>query len=154
MRSPLPQLLGEDLTFARIAALGHHHVAAILGRRQGEQAAGVANQGHGAIGHFLRFLVGLGGIKNIAHGFEIHEPRAIQPDLLLGGENLDYALANALPRQPPALHGGHHGFDGGVGIGGHEQGVGARFERTHTASPVVKPLAMPPISSASVTTRP
>jgi hypothetical protein len=40
-------------------------------------------------------------------------------------------LAECAPRQPSALHRGHHRADGDIGVGGHQQGVGSGFERAH-----------------------
>ena len=51
---------------------------------------------------------------------QVHEAFAVQSQLFLGGENAHHAFLDPAAGNASALHGGYHGADGGIGIGGHE----------------------------------
>ncbi len=72
-----------------------------------------------------------GAFTTSVNVLEIDGALRCQANLNFGREDARYALIETLFRDAPALHGGEHGIDGGVGFGGHQQHVRARFEGAH-----------------------
>ena len=91
----------------------------------------VPHQRQGAHRDVVRLVLKTPGADHAHDRIERHRAPLEQPEPTLDLEHAAHRLLEPLRRDPARRHGRRHGGDRGIGIGRHQQQVGAREKRPH-----------------------
>ncbi len=83
------------------------------------------------IGNLLGAVGGLGRIHHVGDRLQIHSPSGAQAEMGFGSEHAVDAFIQPLAADSAFFHRQHQGANGFFGTLGHQQHVGARFDRAH-----------------------